>query len=127
MRQSEIALFEFVESGEHIEADKYHPGLKEKAERLCQALAQRDSNGKEGLRRANAERAFPAEQRRQWIAANCKDFVFDRSRKRGIANIQGSLRAAGMTVPSEKRLYADIDAIRKGWHVIYFSQAKDKP
>ncbi|MDA8259925.1 MAG: hypothetical protein M0Z99_30515 [Betaproteobacteria bacterium] len=126
MRQNEIALFEFVESGEHIEADKYHPGLKDTAEALCKSLIARDRKLREGAASKNAERASKAEVRRQWIAQHCKASVFERSRKRGAADIQASLSAAGLAVPSDSRIYADIARIRKGWGEHYYSQAKDK-
>ncbi len=127
MREHECALFEFVESGEHIEADKHHPGLKDKAEALYRTLIERDRKLREGAAQKNAERSDKAEVRRQWIANHCKAFVFSRSRKKGVADIQDSLRAAGHAVPSSSRLYADIVEISQGWGVKYFSQAKDKP
>lgn len=127
LRAHEAALFEFVDSGEHIVADKHHPGLKERAEKLYQTIVQRDQMLKAGTASKNAERASKAEERRQWIAQHCKASVFNRSRKKGIADIQDSLRAAGQKVPSSSRLYVDIDEIRQGWGVKYFSQAKDNP
>jgi hypothetical protein len=127
MRENEIALFDFVESGEHIEADKYHPGLKDEAEELYRAIIRRDRKLRQGAAITNAERASKAEVRRQWIATHCKASIFNRSRKRGAAEIQDSLRAAGLAAPSDSRVYADIATIRNGWGKQYYSQAKDKP
>lgn len=126
LRAHEAALFKFVESGEHIEADKYYPGLKERAVKLYQTIVQRDQMLKAGTASRNAEMASKAEVRRQWIAQHCKASVFNSSQKRGAADIQASLREAGLTVPSDSRIYADIARIRKGWGELYYSQAKDK-
>jgi len=126
LRQQEAALFKFVESGEHIEADKYHPGLKDRAEQLYRAIGGRDQKLNEVAAKGNTERAELVEARRQWIVEHCKESVFDMTRKRGIADIQDSLSVAGLTVPSVKRLYADIAAIRAGWGELYFSRAQDK-
>jgi hypothetical protein len=127
LRAIEQAKMEFVDSGEHTEAEKHHPGTKDWAERDYWAILNRDRNGKEGLRRANMVRAIPAEQRRQWIARYCFDCLFWPSRKKLIAEIQARLVSAHLPPASSSRLYADIAAIRKGWNVSYFSRAKDNP
>ncbi len=124
--ERECAVCEFVESGEHIEAEKYHPGIKAKAEAAYAALVQRNQKLKSGSRRANQRALSGVEARRRWLAEHCYRQVFMRSRKAAIYEIREILKTLGYPVPSENRLYIDIAEIRTNWGLKYFSRAKDK-
>lgn len=124
--ERECAVCEFVESGEHIEAEKYHPGIKAKAEAAYEALVKRNQKLKTGSTRARQRATSGVEARRQWLAEHCYPQVFMRSRKAAIHEIQKILKSNRYVVPSEKRLYIDIAEIRAHWGFKYFSRAKDK-
>lgn len=107
-------LEKFVASGEHIEADIYRPGLRARAERALFNLKENVRKYKEGSQRENKRRAMKTEDRRQWLAKNCRTYILLRSRKQAIGLIQSALDAAKLSAPSGKRLYVDIATIRNG-------------
>lgn len=113
LRAVKVALSEYVESGEHRLADRFHPGegLMDKAERAYNKLMRHKQALRAANDGANKARADEGAEVRAWIIAHCSDLIC----RRGVAHlVRQRMVLAGLKQLSDVTIRRHLREIRSG-------------
>ena len=105
------ALCDYVESGEHLIAERYHPGDKLKAERAYRVLQVAKNKLVAGNHSANKARSDERRGVLSWIKLHCAEILKNRrlSKKTKIRAIELRMQEAGKVPPSIASMYRYIN------------------